>query len=79
MSNFISCVGCGRTAAVSLIHFPHDYPRDLMMCCACTVSYYWHLEIPDPPKANGYICTEMFCGLWWEHHGQGIEKAMRLQ
>jgi len=78
MINCISCVGCGRDK-VYLIHFPDDYPEDLMMCCACTTAYYYHLKIPDPPKTNGYHCTEFFCKIWWQYHGQDIEKAMRLQ
>ena len=75
----IDCIGCGREKVVCPGYFPDDYPRDLMMCCACTSSFYWRLGIPNPPRTNGYRTTEFFCKVWWEHFGKRIEKAMVIQ
>ncbi len=80
MNGFIWCAGCDREGVIHLRNFPDDYPQSLMMCCACTSSFYWYLGIlVQAPRTNGYHCTDFFCEKWWNAYGEKIEKAMRLQ
>ena len=72
-----NCNGCKRNNIIYLHNFPDDYPRDKMLCCACTSSYYHHLEIPKPSNMINY--SENFYIVWWHCNGERIEKAMRIQ
>lgn len=74
---YIDCTGCGRTRVIYLKSFPDDYPKDKMLCCVCTASYYTQLGIQKPSNILGY--SEFFNKIWWDSYGKGIEKAMRLQ
>ena len=78
------CVGCVRNKVIHLDNFPDDYPKDMMMCCACTWSYYHHLGIPKPIEADIIRASSLyhlkgFLEEWWNRFGDNIEKVMRIQ
>lgn len=75
---YSGCGGCGRYGVIDVENFPDDYPKNMMLCCACTSSYYDHLRISNIPKYNGFCYTGHFCVGWWSVYGEGIEKVMRI-
>ena len=77
------CAGCLRSKTVHPNKFPHDYPKDMMMCCACTWSYYHHLGIPQPngidfSRISSIYRQKSFLEDWWGYCGDNIEKVMRI-
>lgn len=77
----INCAGCGHWID-SPENFPKGYPKEKMLCCACTYAYYWAKGMDSDVigrTLGSYARTVSFCKSRWIVNGDKIEKAMRIQ
>ena len=69
------CAGCDRTNIVSH-YFPDDYPKSMMLCCACLLACYWYLGASGTPNTHGYLSKEALNEDWWGVYGEDLKKVI---